>query len=140
MTRVSNAVASGRSDQFWVEMAEQAAKAALDGRVEEARQAFAKAIEGSTNSRVHFLAYEFCDRTGDIAIAQQMLARWLAISGGGAKSAEVAAAYFNLGRIYRTRGDLDEAEKMFSAALSIFERLGQQEARAILYGHLGLIY
>ncbi len=42
--------------------------------------------------------------------------------------------------IYRTRGDLDEAEKLFRKSLAIEERLGRQEGMAAAYGNLGTIY
>ncbi|MEA1951114.1 MAG: tetratricopeptide repeat protein, partial [Planctomycetota bacterium] len=52
----------------------------------------------------------------------------------------IAAAYGNLGLIYRTRGDFGRAEEMHRKSLEIFERLGQQEGMAGQYGNLGLIY
>ncbi len=55
-------------------------------------------------------------------------------------SAEEATLLGNLGLIYETRGDLDEAEKMLKKALEIFEKLRHIEGMAIQYGNLGLIY
>ncbi len=51
-----------------------------------------------------------------------------------------APVYGNLGLIYRTRGDLDEAERMHRKSLAIEEKLGRQEGMASDYGNLGLIY
>ena len=97
-------LAPQQPERIAIELAEQATQAGLDGRVEEARQAFAKATEGTTNFRVLYLAYKFYYRTGDLTTAEQVLDRWLGISGRDAESAETASAYGNLGRIYRTRG------------------------------------
>ncbi len=129
-----------RADKLALELSEQAAAAAQEGRVEQARQTFAKAHEGTTNLRVLSLAYEFYYRTGDLKAAEDMLERWLAISGREAETGETAAAYGNLGLIYRTRGDLERAEEMHKKALAIDEKLGCQEGMASHYGNLGLIY
>ena len=51
-----------------------------------------------------------------------------------------AVAYGNLGNIYKTRGELDKAEKFYIKALSINEKLGRPEGMAYQYGSLGLIY
>ena len=133
-------LAVARAEELALLLAEQAAKAAVDGRVEEARQLFARAHIGTTQLRVFYLAYEFYGRTGDLTAAEQMLERWLAISGRDAENANTAAALGNLGLIYRTRGDLERAEEMHKKALAIAEKLGHQEGMAIQYGNLGLIY
>ena len=133
-------LAAARAEELALLLAEQAAKAALDGRVEEARQLFAKAHVGTTKLRVLYLAYEFYLRTGDLTAAEQMLERWLAISDRDAETAETAAALGNLGLIYKTRGDLERAEEMVKKALAIEEKLGRQEGMASDYSNLGLIY
>jgi tetratricopeptide (TPR) repeat protein len=51
-----------------------------------------------------------------------------------------AVAYGNLGAIYQTRGDLDEAERLHRKALEIEVKLGRLEGMASTYGNLGLIY
>lgn len=132
-------LAAARAEELALLLAEQAAKAALDGRVEEARQLFAKAHIGTTRLRVLYLAYEFYQRTGELETAEQMLERWLAISGRDAESADTAAAQGNLGVIYWTRGDLEQAQKMLKKAFTINEKLGHQEGMAANYGNLGLI-
>ena len=131
---------AARADKLALTLAEQAAAAAREGRVEEARQTFARAHEGTTNLQVLYLAYEFYHRTGDLKAAEDMLERWLAISGREAETAETAAAYGNLGLIYQTRGELDRAEEMHKKALAIDEKLGRQEGMASDYGNLGIIY
>ncbi|MGH8590857.1 MAG: tetratricopeptide repeat protein [Gammaproteobacteria bacterium] len=131
---------AARADKLALTLAEQAAAAALEGHVEEARQTFARAHEGTTNLRVLSLAYEFYRRTGDLKAAEDMLERWLAISGREAETGDTAAAYGNLGVIYQTRGELERAEEMYKKSLEIEEKLGRQEGIAIAYGNLGIIY
>ena len=50
-----------------------------------------------------------------------------------------AAAYGNLGNIYQTRGDLDEAERLYRKSLEINEKLGRLEGMAIRYANLAII-
>jgi tetratricopeptide (TPR) repeat protein len=133
-------LAVARAEELALLLAEQAATAAVEGRVEEARQLFAKALIGTTRLRVLYLSYNFYLRTGDLSAAEQMLERWLALSGPDAENAATAAALGNLGVIYRTRGDLDRAEEMHMKALAIDEKLGRQEGMADQYGNLGVIY
>ena len=55
-------------------------------------------------------------------------------------SVEEAAVAGNLGVIYRTRGDLEQAEAMHRKSLEIEQKLGRLEGMASDYGNLGLIY
>ncbi len=132
--------AVARAEKFALEFAERAAKAALEGRVEEARQDFAKATEGTANLQVLYLAFEYYFRTGDLATAEELVERRLALSSRDAKTADTARALGNLGTIYWTRGELDRAEKMYRKGLDIDEKLSNQEGIARHYGNLGLIY
>jgi tetratricopeptide (TPR) repeat protein len=119
-------------------LAEEAAKAALDGKIEEARQGFAKALDGTTNLHVLFLGFEFFRRIGELEEAEQLLRRGLAISGPDAQTAATGAAYGNLGLVLRTRGDLDGAEAMHRKSLAIAEKLGRLEGMVSQYGNLGV--
>ncbi len=56
------------------------------------------------------------------------------------RTSEEAILLGNLGLIYKTRGDLDQAETMHRKALEIEEKLGWLEGMASPYGNLGLIY
>ncbi len=131
---------AARADKLALDLAEEAAAAAREGRVERARQMFAQAHEGTTNLKVLSLANEFYRRTGDQKAAEDMHERWLAISGRGAETGNTAAAYGNLGIIYGTRRELDRAEEMHRKSLAINEKLAHQQGMAIQYGNLGLIY
>jgi tetratricopeptide (TPR) repeat protein len=122
-----------------LELAEQAAKAALDGRLEEARQSFAKALDGTTNLRILSLGHEFYKRIGDLDEAERLLMRWLAVSGRDKPTAETAAALGNLGIIAQTRGDLDPADKLHNESLAINRKLGRLDGQAIQLANLGII-
>lgn len=133
--RVAEAKASERA----LVLAENGAKAALDGRIEEARQMFAKALDGTTNLRVLSLGYDFFERIGELDEAERLLKRWLAISGRETRTSDTAAALGNLGLIAHTRGNLDEAEKFLRESLQIFRDIGLPEGQAGALGNLGLI-
>jgi tetratricopeptide (TPR) repeat protein len=72
----------------------------------------------------------------DAAIA--LSGRALSLTSPGSEDYVILSG--NLGVIYQTRGDLDEAERWLRKALEIFEKLGRLEDMAIQYGNLGLIY
>ena len=131
--RVAEATSAAQS----LALAEGAAKAALDGRIEEARQNFAKALDGTTNLRVLFLGSQFFHRIGELGEAEQLLRRGLAISGPEAETVQTASAYGNLGVLLRTRGDLEGAEAMYCKSLAIDEKHGRLEGMANAYGNLG---
>ena len=121
-------------------LARQASKAANDGHLEEARQMFAQALDGTTSLEVLSLASSFYRRTGELDVAEEIIRRWLAICGEESETPETAAALGDLALIYQTRGYLDIAIKMYQKALIIEETLGLQEGMANHYGNLGLIY
>jgi len=52
----------------------------------------------------------------------------------------IAISYGNLGLVYQTRGELDQAEAMSCKALEISETLGYKEGMASAYGNLGVVY
>ncbi len=52
----------------------------------------------------------------------------------------MAKVYGNLGIIYRTRGNLDQAEAMYQKALEVDKALGRKEGMAVDYRNLGSIY
>ncbi|MFQ3245666.1 MAG: tetratricopeptide (TPR) repeat protein [Arenicella sp.] len=129
-----------RAEVFQLEFAEEAAVAANKGKLETARQKFAKAVDGTTNIKVLNLAYTFYRRTGELNLAETYLNRSLAISGKDSQSSQTAAAYGNLGNIYQIRGELEKAEEFYLKSLEINESLGRKEGMANQYGNLGIIY
>ena len=100
-----------------LELAEDAANLSKEGKIEYARQKFAELVTETMDLRVLSLGYEFYDRTGDLDSALSVLEKWLNLSGPDEKSAETASAYGNLGVLYKTRGDLELAEKMYRKSL-----------------------
>ena len=125
--------ANERADQAYLkteilqlEIAEDAAEAANDGRLETARQKFAKAVDGTTNIDVLNLASKFYKRTGELNLAETYLNRWLMISGENSESAATASAYGNLGIIYQTRGELDKAEEYWVKSIEVFKSIGAE--------------
>ncbi len=55
-------------------------------------------------------------------------------------STEEAAILCTIGLAFKSRGDLDDAEKMHKKSLEIEKKLGRLEGMARQYGNLGLIY
>ena len=53
---------------------------------------------------------------------------------------EIAAAYGNLGNVYRIRGDLDKAIEFQQKALKLEEDLSNKQGMANAYGNLGIVY
>ena len=135
----SEKLAEARAAQKSVNLAEKAAKAALEGKLEEARQDFAKALDGTTNLRVLYLGFEFFRRIGELDEAERLLRRWLSVSGPEAQTADTAAAHGNLGMLELTRGNLDAAEAYLKKSLAINEKPGRLEGMANAYGNLGVI-
>ena len=139
--KAKEAEQAGRKlEAMQLQTAEDAAKFALEGKIEYARQKFSELVTEALNLRILFLAYEFFRRTGDLETALEALKKWLRISGPDTSSVETAAAYSNLGNVYQTRGELDQAEEMYRKSLAIEEALGRKEGMANQYGNLGIVY
>ena len=123
-----------------LQLAQMAAKAALKGNIEEARQSFAMVSEATQDLKVLYLAYDFYQRIGELDPAESLLRRWLSITGPDEETGATAAAFGNLGGIYQRRGDLDRAEEMQLKSLAIHEKLDHEEGIAICSSNLGVIY
>ena len=65
--------------------------------------------------------------------------RVLALGNSTADEGVIAAATGNLGIVYRTRGDLTQAEQMYTKALTLNDQLGRKKGMAILHGNLGVL-
>ncbi|MFC1890597.1 tetratricopeptide repeat protein, partial [Thermodesulfobacteriota bacterium] len=78
------------------------------------------------------------NRYGELAQAEQAFRKVL----GESTNNKIwsAVAYGNLGILYKTRGDLEQAEVMHRKALVIDEELGHKEGMAKDYGNLGNLY
>lgn len=118
-------------------LAQMGVEAADAGRVDDARRLLSQAMGGTKDSRLLFLAYQFCFRTGDSEGAEALVRRRLELA--GVDTAECARAWNNLGLIYHFRGEAATAEEMMRRALEIDRRIGHEEGIARDLGNLSLI-
>ena len=116
-------------------LAHKAARAAHDGRIEEARQDFAAVTEGTNNLDILIMAGQFFYQVEELDRAEQLLRRVLSISDPNEATDHTATSYETLGLIWQRRGDLQQAETMHRQALEIYEKLGRQELIAKHYSH-----
>ncbi len=77
---------------------------------------------------------------GDLAKAEEMHRKALAIDEQLGSKEGMAADYGNLGILRKTRGDLATAEEMYRKSLAIEQELGRKEGMAADYGNLGILY
>jgi len=123
-----------------LQMAEDAAQLAKEGKIEFAREKFTKLVTETTNIQILFLGYEFFFRTGDMDTAEKVIGKWMGLSGAENRTSHTAAAFGNLGLLYQTRGEFERAEEMHLKSLVIEKELGRKEGIASDYGNLGNIY
>ncbi len=86
-------------------------------------------------------AYETCEPLSTLGLLENAIElgkRALVFAEKG--SADEAAVKCTLGLVYRTRGELDAAEKMHIGALNIEKQGKREKGMAREYGNLGLIY
>ena len=130
---------TAQAEKSSLDFAEQGTKAALDGRIDEARQAFARAMGNTTNMQVLFLAYDFYFRTGDLVTAEEIAQRCLDICGRNIETAETARALSHLGMICHERYELDQAKELYNKALAISLKLKDETGVARGFGTIGLV-
>ena len=121
-----------------LQMAKDAAKFALDGYLEHAREKFVSLMGDTANLQILNLAEEFFTRTGDLDSSFEVLKRILDRS--ESNSEEASHAQSRLGNLYLTHGDLEAAEAMYQKSLAINEALAHQEGMANQYGNLGIVH
>lgn len=101
-------------------LAEASAKAASEGRIDEARRGFAAALAGDVRDvQVLFLGFQFHFRAGEYDHAQRLVEQRLDLLGRGTRSGDVARAFANLSLIHTFRGTLDEAESAAEMAIRV---------------------
>ncbi len=122
-----------------LQLAEDAATLAKEGKVEFARQKFAKLAVESVNLQVLYFAYEFFYRTGDLDTAIMVIEKWLDLSGRDCETGATAAAYSNLGDLYRTRSEHQLAIDLYLKSLAIYEAIDRKEGISVLFGKLGIL-
>ena len=117
-----------------------AAKMALEGKIEEAKERFLQAINTFPDVEVLNLYGIFLMGIGEMDNAVTKFEAVINIGESSNNKETLAAGYNNLGLIYKTRGDLDKAEEFHKKALDIYKALGHREGIASQYGNLGIIY
>ena len=127
-------------EEAQLEMAEDAAQLAMEGKVEFAREKFTKLVAETKNLRILYLGYEFFHRIGDLDTAFGVLQKCLTLSGAESRTKDTAAVFGNLAILYKTRGELDRAEELHLKSLAIDEELGYKKGIASDYGNLGILY
>ncbi len=122
-----------------LEMASTAAKNAIEGRIEEARQGFAQALDGTTDCDVLFLGCQFFDRIGELDEAERLARRRLAICGRESRSTQTARTLSNLGVIEARRGNFSQAESLQKESMLMAEHVGDEAGVSRALGNLGAI-
>ena len=117
----------------------EAEQLANQGRLTDAETLYARAIARGNDPDAFNSYGNLLLRLGRLSQAQVMYERVLELAGSAGEMWK-GLACGNLGQVYRTRGDLDAAEKMHKRALEIDERLGRIDGMACQYGKLGRIY
>jgi subtilisin-like proprotein convertase family protein len=121
-------------------LAHNAARAAQEGHIEEARQAFAVLTDGTTNLDILVVAGQFFYQVGELDRAEELLRRVLFIGGPNEVTDQTAASFETLGLICQRRDDRRQAEAMHRKALEIYEKLGRQELIARHYSQREFFY
>ena len=130
---------SAKDELVWLDLAHQGATAAAAGRIEDARQKFAKVVANTVNGEALFLAFDFYRRMEDEQAMEDIVKVVLAFRGPDEQSVDTAAALAHLGSIYLERGNLDQAERLQTKSLGINQRLGCLKGVADQYTRLGII-
>ena len=122
-----------------LEMAEDAAFFSKEGKIEFARQKFAKLTLDTKNKNILYLGYEFYYRTSDFKAAEQVMNRALKLADSHKDIRFRAMALGNLGNVYRCLGKNTLAKEMIEQALEAFIELGDTENKGITLQSLGAI-
>ena len=123
-----------------LKLAEDAWKAARDGRLTEAEEKFAHSLEDYRSPTTLTLYGHYLLQIGNLQYAERAYKEVRDTCIASKNRQGSAAAYGNLGNIYQTRGDLARAEKMHKKSLKLDRELGSKEGMANQYGNLGNVY
>ncbi len=139
MTESPNGANDENTIRRAVEFAESGARAAGEGRKEDARAQIRAALDLAPDDlRVLFLAFQFHFRAGEYDEAERHVRRRMALA--APESEDLARACTNLGLVLFYKRDLDAAEREMKRAVEISTRLGNRESMARDIGNLALIY
>lgn len=122
-------------------LAEASAKAAAEGRMDEARRGFAAALAGDVGDiHVLFLGFQFHFRAGEYDEAERLVERRLDVLGRDTRSGDVARAYANLSLIHTFRGTLEEAERTAETAIRVAREIGHEYEESRGLHNLAMAY
>lgn len=122
-------------------LAEASAKAAAEGRTDEARRGFAGALAGDVRDiHVLFLGFQFHFRAGEYDQAQRLVERRLDVLGRETRSGDVARAYANLSLIHTFRGTLEDAERAAETAIRVAREIGCEYEESRGQHNLAMVY
>jgi tetratricopeptide (TPR) repeat protein len=128
-----------RAESLALALAERAAAAAAEGRIEVARQDFAKATDGTSSPEVLKLASSFYLKTGELNALEQLTKRLLSLV-GDAHSLERAHVLQRLANLYCDLGAFPQAEQIAHEASRMYKALGEERFVAQQEVGIGLIY
>jgi Flp pilus assembly protein TadD, contains TPR repeats len=115
-----------------------AGRLANEGALTDAEALYARAIASGTSPDAFDAYGRFLVRVGRLAQAEAMFERLIELSESAGEEWK-AMGYTQLGRIRRLRGDLLEAERLYSQALEINQRLNRKEGVASILASLGIL-
>jgi tetratricopeptide (TPR) repeat protein len=132
-------------------LAEQAAKAAEEGRVDEARRGITEAlagaggVEGATDLTVLFFAFQFHFRQGELEAAERLCRRRIVVAEelehtGVKRDVHLGRAWCNLGLVLQYAGRLDESEAALRRAIELDGAINHEEGVARDLGTLALVF
>ncbi|MCI5126014.1 MAG: tetratricopeptide repeat protein [Candidatus Electrothrix sp. AR5] len=114
---------------------------AFNGDTKAALAAYQKSVQLDPNNAEGWNQLgKLFNRTGELAQAEEIFRKVLALGEAHQNQEKQAVAYGNLGNMHYIRSDLGKAEEMHKKALALHESLGNNAGMAINYGNLGEIY
>lgn len=132
--------AQARLREAALEMGHRATVAAENGRLTEAEELFARAVQTYSERSVINAFGLYYKRIGSLKRAEEKFLQLEQLGKEQGDKSCLAVAYGNLGIVYKVRGDLNAAEEMHRKALALDEELADKKGMADDYGSLGLIY
>lgn len=122
------------------DLVEEAKKLAFEGRLTEAETLFARAVASKNDLSTLFSYGLFLSQLGRLAQAKTKYERVINLADEVYEPVWKARALNSLGNDYKSREDLDEAEKMYRQSLVIFQQLDNSDGIADVYNNLGDLF
>ena len=127
-------------------LAARGAKAAEEGRFDEARRdvgealALAGGVDGATDVGVLFCAFQFHFRQGELELAERLCRRRIVVAEEMELPGQLGRACCNLGLVLQYAGRLDESEAVLRRAIEHDRSIGHEEGVARDLGTLALVF